>query len=364
MREEQWPIPVFDSLRGIASLAVAVSHFAQQQIAFCNVGIFGRWLPQLGAWGVTVFFVLSGFCIHGAYLQDRKIKPGARYNWMGYLRRRFLRIYPGMFVALVLSAIVGLFWTTGLIRNPNWRGFFGHLFLFSNFDTENCYGINAVLWSTIVECYFYLLYPVVVFGMSRFGCKRTLLTVTALSWGYFLFVTVNTPAGDLRLMWQMTFPALWWKWCLGVGLAELHFADSQSPTRSLLSRPLALFIVLLTSFGACLFNDVHVTANLLRFLLPIVVAVGVHGLSTARIQWLETSLCRWIGRVSYSIYLFHPIVLVGFSVISLGSWWWDLPLFLFVAIAAGAAGYYLVEAPAMSSMAAKRIAAQPMKACP
>jgi peptidoglycan/LPS O-acetylase OafA/YrhL len=258
-----------------------------------------------------------------------------------------------MIVALVLSAIVGLFWTTAMVRNPNLRGFLGHLFLFSNFDPVNHQSINSILWTAIVECYFYLLFPFLIWGCSRWGRWRFLILVAVFCWGYFFLVSFFTVPGEARVMWQHTFPGLWWKWCLGVGVAEIYLSETEAPWSRVVSRPIVLFTILIVSFTPCLFTDVHHVLGFHRFVLPLVVAAGILGIATSPAGFLEFPFLRWIGRVSYSIYLFHPLVLVGFSIVTLGAWWWDLLPFLFLAVATGAAGYYLVEVPGMRLKAKK-----------
>lgn len=100
-----------DVLRGIASLAVVFSHIELDIPVLRFEGLSVTWLVtvmrvNLGAWGVGVFFVLSGLCIHLPFSRRRLVDPTLQLATKSYAVRRFLRIYPPHLVALALSALV------------------------------------------------------------------------------------------------------------------------------------------------------------------------------------------------------------------------------------------------------------------
>src|ERR1700722_6763108 len=115
MNRAQDQIEFLYYLRAIAIIAVFLFHLV---LPVCGINIlpWGTWFPQFTAppsfwpllpfsfgWcGVAIFFVVSGFCIHLSY----KRKP----DWLDFASRRFFRIYPAYFVALLFCALV-LPWT-------------------------------------------------------------------------------------------------------------------------------------------------------------------------------------------------------------------------------------------------------------
>src|SRR5205823_14160044 len=83
-----------DALRGLAALAVLAIHVphvrppqgGRKQLLF---------LPaEYGTQGVTLFLVISGFCIHLGAARALARGAGARCDWAAFWRRRFRRLYP------------------------------------------------------------------------------------------------------------------------------------------------------------------------------------------------------------------------------------------------------------------------------
>jgi peptidoglycan/LPS O-acetylase OafA/YrhL len=95
--------PLFDSLRGIAVLAVVIFHVAFITGAL-NVRVAGDVLGVLGDVGVVLFFVISGFLLYRPFVAARA--HGRRPpDPVRYARRRALRIVPAYWVALTVLAI-------------------------------------------------------------------------------------------------------------------------------------------------------------------------------------------------------------------------------------------------------------------
>src|SRR5262249_45093449 len=123
-------------------------------------------LFSMGSLGVPMFFVLSGFLIHYTFSRS------SNQNTLGFLVRRFGRIYPPYLAALlVFSVAYGFFWTAG------GRGqVLSHAFLVHNFSDRNFFSINGSFWSLAHEAQFYLLYPLLL------GVRRA-IGMPALVWG-------------------------------------------------------------------------------------------------------------------------------------------------------------------------------------
>jgi len=181
-------IEFLDYVRGIAILGVFFFHGLQDAFHFSSLP-WGGWqrlysvpktfflvLPASFGWaGVSIFFVVSGFCIHLSFCQQGR-------DWRSFFIRRFFRIYPPYLLALILYAV--LFATTNLNvaiglfpGSVGWREFLTHLFLVHNFDPQSYWTINPAFWSIAVEIQLYLLYPVLLLMVGKFGWRGTMVVV-------------------------------------------------------------------------------------------------------------------------------------------------------------------------------------------
>lgn len=125
-----------------------------------------------GWMGVSLFFVISGFCIHASTLQDGKLRT-SRFFW-----RRFWRICPTYFAWLAFFAWrEGLSFATADGRNQ----ILSHLFLIHNFRTDWIFAISGAFWSLAVEAQLYLLYPLLWYLRGRWTMRGALFATLLLS---------------------------------------------------------------------------------------------------------------------------------------------------------------------------------------
>jgi peptidoglycan/LPS O-acetylase OafA/YrhL len=208
--EPQRRIPSLDALRGIAALAVVVHHAALQrlpvvrQAAYApDVNIAYPVLFFMGTWGVTLFFVLSGFCIH--LPQARKEHEGAPFiGWREFFRRRARRLLPTHYASIACAVIAAYFVPTDLITKPTITTLLAHVLMVHTWiDTVVFYSINAVFWSIAVEVHFYVTYPLLLWIRKKlgFGLLPVLLAVGLFVYG----LGYLRPAGDARFVIQHLF---------------------------------------------------------------------------------------------------------------------------------------------------------------
>ncbi len=176
-------VPVLDGVRGVAIGLVLANHLT----AFGGPHAIDQWWNYLAWWGwigVDLFFVLSGYLITGILL-DARDKPGFFKN---FYARRALRIFPLYYAILIGSAFI-----LPSLLPPDKAARFGSLgdeivfyFLYlQNFTIANAgatrHGILDVTWSLAIEEQFYLVWPSVVFLVSRRALTRVCVGLFAFA---------------------------------------------------------------------------------------------------------------------------------------------------------------------------------------
>jgi peptidoglycan/LPS O-acetylase OafA/YrhL len=146
-----------DALRAFAIFCVFLHHMFQQTLLTAKF----REAAVFGYWGVDCFFVLTGFLLCGPYL--RAIADGTPLPaWRPFAARRFLRIYPLYFVALVLS-VADL---EVHMQSPSFLDVGAHLLMLHGFVVPYITQINGPLWTMAVDAQFYVLMPIVLFAFN------------------------------------------------------------------------------------------------------------------------------------------------------------------------------------------------------
>ena len=227
-------IPLLDEFRFIAILLVFFYHaygmaFGRVDPPYAgwvrNFSLdlpFSFWVLYLlsyGWSGVTLFFVLSGFCIHLPYARNR------RFQFKEFIARRFFRIYPTYFVCLVSLFILNLLINYNSAVSVKYHAYnlLSHVFLFHNLHDKTFFSINGPFWSLAAEAQLYLLFPLVLWAINKLG-RNTML------WLSLLISLASRLISSLFLNWShvetlltplaVSFFTLnfWFVWCLGPGL--------------------------------------------------------------------------------------------------------------------------------------------------
>jgi peptidoglycan/LPS O-acetylase OafA/YrhL len=223
-------LPFIDYFRGVAILLVFVYHatfIVADQIRWPE----GLWdfhvslllLPATFGWaGVSIFFVISGFCIH---LSHERAKDKSMAT---FFIRRFFRIYPPYLVALLIFAACRL----EFHAHP-WESFrllAWHALLLNNYLDYS--GISATFWSIAVEAQLYLLYPVLLAISDRMGWRKTLWITAAIELG----IRLGTPLFTYffpnvhEILYVIRSPFYYWFiWTIGAALADAYLQGKPLP---------------------------------------------------------------------------------------------------------------------------------------
>jgi peptidoglycan/LPS O-acetylase OafA/YrhL len=347
-----------EGLRGIAILLVVVFH--------------AWWLPLNGGFvGVDVFFVISGFVITGLLLRERA--GTGHTNLLTFYARRVRRIVP-MAVLVIVASLVAthLLLThtdTQLVQGDDrWALVFlaniriSHAFPVIVWPTRPPSPIQPY-WSLAIEEQFYLLYPglfLLVAGIPRWSLRAKLAVVlTAVVIASFVYSVVSTSSAN-SLVPYYEFTTRAWELALGalVALGTGYWRRLPSLPAALMTW-IGLGGILLAAFTYKMGHPLYPGSAVA---LPVVSAALVIAGGTAAPKlgagaFLGLAPVRWLGRLSFSLYLWH------FPLLSIASQRWPDPTLARqfslcgVALVLSALTYYLIENPIRHSQFLKRHAA-------
>ncbi|MXN91971.1 acyltransferase family protein [Flavobacterium sp. Sd200] len=300
-----------DEIRGIAALAVFLIHFIQLYYNTKTLGILGARADVLGVWGVSIFFILSGFLIHSG--TRREFEKTNTVSWKNYFMRRFFRIYPPFLVCLIFSYVLGKYFQSNMISNEDFGNLFAHITMISTYFTHYFENINAIFWTVIVEVHFYIIYPVLWWMLRRYSIWTVLGVTLLIGLAYFVLSAKFTVPGPERIMHQHTSVALLWKWVLGMVLAEFYYNLKPKGLIKFLSSTPVTFIALLLCFVPLVFMSDSMSLQYQRFVLPVISFVFFGGLIFSPVKTWSSNILKWMGKISYSFYLWHPVSLLFVS---------------------------------------------------
>ena len=309
-----------------------------------------------GVVGVDIFFVISGYLITSIVLKDI---AADRFSLVSFYRRRVVRIFPALFAML----IVVLGWSAVRLLPHEFErlahsamaamGFASNIYFWRISDY---FSPDAELmpllhtWSLGVEEQFYIFYPLFILVLMRLkpAALKPLLPVLAL--GSLLLgwlVAMRSPIGAFYL-----FPTRAWELLLGASLAAGIFpriaATGTRQGLALAGAGLIIAGVLLVRPG----NAFPVPWAL----LPCVGTALLLGYGEASVvgRMLSLAPIRYVGRISYSVYLWHwPIIALYRTETGIALDPAETAVLVLASLAAGAVSYHLVELPFMTRFRAR-----------
>ncbi len=313
-----------DSLRGIAILIVIVVHAAQ--IVF-HPGLFATILSK-GAYGVQLFFIVSALTLFLSYEQRQplEIKNVDKFFFI----RRFLRIAPAFYLATILYTLAFFFKNhilTGSFGSINWL----ELLIFCSFlgviYPSSMYQLPFGGWTVQVEMFFYFFIP---FLFKVISSTKKAFWFFILSWlGYIglgsIFGSDSMYDHSAYLLFPSQIPVF------ALGILLFHVIRDRT---FIITRPLLVSLELVVYLGIAL-----VLAKKFIFLSePILVSIFFAGLvllmSKATLPLLQNKITAFYGKISYSLYLWHFIIILFFWYIyRVSSHFWGAPqLIAFIVI--------------------------------
>jgi peptidoglycan/LPS O-acetylase OafA/YrhL len=337
-------IPTLDGWRAVAILWVVLHH--TQDAVFGPTGLFpSRALLAIGnagPRGVDIFFGISGFLICSRLLDERREK--GHISLRGFYLRRTFRILPPLFVYIGLVATLA---AKGWL-DVGWRPILAALTFWRNYLPEwmaaNEHPV-AHTWSLSIEEHFYIFWPITLILLAtrrraawaalglglavavwRFvvlranptaSIWRTDLRLDGLLFGAWIALVVDDPVWRVRLT-RWISPVVW----LGLACAFTTVAFALVPV------PMPQFWI----------------ALIIPFLL-IGTAFRPESIAGRVLEW---GPLQWIGRLSYSIYIWQQLFLIRPEDRRIFGVFQTFPLSWLAVLACAFTSYHLIERPAIA----------------
>jgi peptidoglycan/LPS O-acetylase OafA/YrhL len=330
-------IPTLDGWRAIAIAAVTAHHltrgFYAQEAAYDSDN------TQYGAFGVDIFFGLSGLLITKLLLEEWRERGS--FDLTGFYLRRAFRILPPYLGYLFVCTLAGLW------RSP-WEAA-GCLLFFRNYVPDHLMGPSTQhLWSLAVEEHFYLLWPGLLFLLQP-RRARTAAPALALCFALWRMVesqlaTPTLPLVPAHFRTDLRLDALLWG-CV------FAFLLDDAGQREKLGAQLRWPVWLAAAGGwlMCVRYYSPLTSVWIACGVPILLMGTVTHPAWKLSRALEWAPVAWLGRISYSLYLWQQLFFVaGWDFAKMGHSahaWQQWPLNLVACLATATASYYLIEKP-------------------
>jgi peptidoglycan/LPS O-acetylase OafA/YrhL len=320
-------IPGLDGIRAIAFLMVFWAHALPGP---------GYYIPA--TLGVTIFFFLSGYLI--TTLLRRELIATGTIALRAFYLRRALRIFVPLYVVYALTAAYAHFIQHDSMGNL--RGFFSLLFYYYNYTVVLDYhawvplGMN-VIWSLCVEEHFYILFPLAYLALTRSKLSKSQQTRALLAfcllelvWRYILVAILHDQhlwtyyATDARLdsiLWGCILaltnnPVFSDKPCHPSRSGETCVSPATDPDPSILPRnhatltfAIAVILLIASLFPRSFLYKESLRYTLQAILLYVIFSYIITNSDRRCVRWLEWPPLRYLGWISYVLYLCHDFIL-------------------------------------------------------
>lgn len=310
-----------DGLRGLAALYVVLTHAADNVLLNpARHAALPHWAQlalhtlNYGGFAVSLFIVLSGFCLMLPITKHPQLRPSR--GWLNFYHRRVTRIVWPYYAVLALSLLVALVPAFDVQTQSRWDdarpawsvgAIVSHLLMVHNLSNAWLTKINYAMWSIATEWQIYFVFPLLLVTWRRAGMWATVVVGFAIGaaaqWGLHL--------GSTRP---------WYVGLFALGMVAAGLTNRQSAAFGRLKSRTPWDVVAVISLA------IAVVLSRWHRSMPVDCFVGIsafsaimmlsgHGMliAAARPTYLAMLAVRpvmWLGEVSYSLYLIHPIAVL------------------------------------------------------
>lgn len=308
-----------DGLRCIGMILITIAHIEWMKVRFGYDNYFSFFKqPAIGNTSVTLFFVLSGFLIT-IHLLKEKSSTG-RISLLQFYKRRIVRIWPLYYLIVLLGLLffVNLPILNNIWESENWKENRFAVWCIYLTHVPNIYflfpkvPVIGQTWSVGVEEQFYLLWPILL----KYS-KNTLRVVLVTLCGILLFksgISIwphdESKIGILQNINRFLFLSRYECFIIG-GLAAYMVVNKKEDILQLLFKKWVQWLVYLI-FLALLFLGV-VNRGIDQLVYSVLFSVmllniALNPRSLVKFEWKPM---LYLGKISYGVYIFHPLVIIS-----------------------------------------------------
>jgi peptidoglycan/LPS O-acetylase OafA/YrhL len=337
-------IPTLDGWRAVAIIAVMASHAGHSYSAPRGQDSFFDRIAS-GTHGVNLFFAISGLLITSRLLEEWD--TSGRVSLKRFYVRRAFRILPPALLYLGVVALLGALGLLPVVREE----FVAAALFFRNYlpailGPNGAGFFTSHYWSLGVEEHFYLFWPALLLlaGRKRALPAAIVLAILVAVWRHIEawreIMLYNAIQPNYFVRSDTRIDSIMWGVVAALALSR---PDVRAAAEKYLGTIVMLALVAL--YGAIVYRYGTRPTFWEAMIVPLIVASTVLKPGSMLGRALENPVMRWIGRLSYSLYLWEFFFVYYHDVpITLGVWQ-SFPVNLIAAVVCAAASYYLVERP-------------------
>jgi len=334
-------LPTIDGWRALAILLVVGAHTSNGIFAPGGTSENELWysITRYGAYGVDIFFGISGFLICSRLLEE--YEAHRKISLKGFYIRRVCRIVPPYALFVLVCAMLGL---CGLIALTRVELLTSITFTrnFAHYEEASDAWFTAHLWSLAVEEHFYLLWPgLLVFWSPPKAKVKVFIVIALLSiWRSISF--------KYQLMFDFGFyhrtdirldSLLWGCWFALVARDPLWRERFRHYLGGIYWWVACAIFVLLLIF------PVPFAMTWIAIVIPALITGTVLNPDGLPGKVFELAPLRWVGRISYSLYIWQNLFLLPVGVEAKLGNLQSMPFNVLASFAAATLCYYLIERP-------------------
>ena len=337
-------LPTLDGWRAVAIIGVLICHGTDRLFSAT-----GGWpqshlyaVTRYGAFGVDVFFGISGFLITTRLL-DELYRQG-RLNLKAFYTRRFFRIVPPYLAYLVVATFLAVEPGPG-----GWMRELASCLLFVRNYYPGGGWFTGHFWSLAIEEHFYFLWPAF---LALAAPRRPTLAVL----GVALLIGAWRVAEFRLMVLSAVLPGVSFFQRTDIRLDSLLMGcvaallyDSHRARVTALVSP-GVWLLVVASLLVCIVWQPPLALTWQSILVPLMLIGTVAHPGSFVGRCLETPAVSWIGRISYGLYLWQQLFLSSSDATPTRSIdvLQRLPLNLVAVFVVATASYYLLERPSIS----------------
>jgi peptidoglycan/LPS O-acetylase OafA/YrhL len=297
--------PEIDSLRAIAVFAVIIFH---SRLPFLKGGFLG----------VDIFFVISGYLISSIIFTELKEN---NFKLISFYERRSRRILPALFVVVTTTIFLGNIFLSNIDYIDLVNSALTTIFFSSNlyfYFTGLVYGAQSTellplshTWSLGIEEQFYIIFPILILIYYRFNYRNFMISLFIFIFSSLIFaewISFRNPSFNFYMPFSRV-----WELCFGSVIAKYEI-DYKFQFNKYLRLILSLIGILLISYSLFFLKEDR-NPNL-HTLIPVI-GTGLIIIFCKKGDFLTNLLSNrlsvYLGKISYSLYLWHqPIFSYAF----------------------------------------------------